>query len=162
MIGYQAGPYYYELTEDQFQKFAKATSGDQTSSGSPVLSIQNFPTFLTSFRQGEFELFEKIGLSLTEVLHAEQEYEYLADVAPGMKLAVTTEVEKEFSKEGKQGALKFFVFKTSFEDANAQTEESALMARGWTTIVVPPSTKSESSKTSDPTPGSDPQKGQEK
>ena len=41
------------------------------------------PTFLTCFRHGEFELFEKIGLKLQNVLHAEQIYEYESDIRAG-------------------------------------------------------------------------------
>ena len=121
------GPYEEVVTADRVRAFsgAVANPGDR---GVP-------PTFLTVFRQLEFALFDRMGVPLSKVLHAEQEYSYNRPIEVGMKVRYQTRVANILEKRGSVGMLAFMVLETSFEDAEGPQGQTPL-AFSKTTIVV--------------------------
>lgn len=104
-IGQTAGPYAELASEDRIAAFQKAIGTSDP--GVP-------PTFLTVFRRGEFELLERMGVSLAQVLHAEQEYEFFSELRSGDFLDFTTQLANAALKKGASGSLKFLTFETEF------------------------------------------------
>ena len=60
------------------------------------------PTYATRCRTGEFELFDKLGYPLSQVLHVEQEFEYLHPVAVGSELNYMSSVVQFLEKKGRK------------------------------------------------------------
>lgn len=71
-------------------------------------------TFLTLFRKGEFELFKDLGITLSSVLHTDQEYSFDADVVAGDVLAYTTKLVSVLEKKGNTKSLLFLSFDSEF------------------------------------------------
>lgn len=115
-----------------------------------------FPwTYLTRCRAGEFEIVEKLGISINHVLHGEQEYEFL-DVknaeralsgrSDGATLLYQTILSDHFEKKGASATLQFLVMVTEVHVVSAASEvHDALLgpapgsrpfARAKTTFVV--------------------------
>jgi acyl dehydratase len=59
------------------------------------------------------ELIERLGMDPLRVLHAEQEYEYLAPIYPGDMLRTTIKVTDVYTKEGRSGKTRFIVLETT-------------------------------------------------
>ena len=77
------------------------------------------PTFLTSAREGEFGLLEKLGVPLKRLLHAEQEYRYLTPVLPGDEIVYRTRLSDVMEKRGGTGGMVFFILETAFKARRA-------------------------------------------
>lgn len=127
-VGVSAGPYREEITLERVQAFCKAI-GVEVSSVAP-------PTFFTLFRKGEFDLFQKMGLELSKVLHAEQEYQYLHDIHAGDTVSFETTVNHVLEKQSSTASLHFVTFETRFQVKRASEKEEFLAGTGKTTIVV--------------------------
>ncbi len=76
------------------------------------------PTFATlamqEFCGGYFRAFEALGISLSKVLHGEEEYEYLGDIYPGDVLTCRMTVESIVEKKTKSGPLDLITLRTVF------------------------------------------------
>lgn len=70
------------VSTDRMRALAKATASDHVR-GVP-------PTYPTIYRWGEFEWLKRNGVDLRNLLHTDQEYEYLAPLVVGEKPKVTT------------------------------------------------------------------------
>ena len=87
-------------------------------------------TFLTLFRQGEFELFQRLGVPLSKILHAEQEYIYLVPLQAEMEFEYETTLAQVLEKRGASGAMSFLTLETEFRSGVQK------IATGRTTVVV--------------------------
>ncbi|HTL12000.1 MAG TPA: MaoC family dehydratase N-terminal domain-containing protein [Bdellovibrionota bacterium] len=92
------------------------------------------PTYMTTLRKGEFELFVKLGIPLPSILHAEQEYTY-----EGGGMPVGCEVEfkssfKTFNQKRGSSALSFLAFETEVFRVEPGPRER--VGTSLTTIVV--------------------------
>ncbi len=74
------------------------------------------PSFLTRFREGEFELLVSLGVELRQVLHAEQEYRWLAPLKADAQLDHRARLADVLSKGGKGGRLTFLKFDSEYLD----------------------------------------------
>jgi hypothetical protein len=74
------------------------------------------PSFLTRFREGEFELLVRLGVELRQVLHAEQEYRWLAPLKADAQLDYRARLADVLSKGGKGGRLTFLKFDSEYLD----------------------------------------------
>ncbi len=74
------------------------------------------PSFLTRFREGEFELLVRLGVELQQVLHAEQEYRWLAPLKMDSELDHRARLADVLSKGGKGGRLTFLKFDSEYLD----------------------------------------------
>ena len=111
-----------EVTQEKISAFCHAV-GAQSDSVAP-------PTYFTVCRQGEFELFEALGVPLAHVLHADQEYTYEGDVCAGDVVVFQTTVVSDLEK--KNGALRFISFETHFVSGRDQSK----LGTGKTTVVI--------------------------
>ncbi len=103
-IGKKAGPYRDEVTEEKIATFRGAIGAS--------MGKEAPPTYLTRCRHGEFDLFTELGISLSSVLHAEQEYRYEHPIVAGDVLEFETELSQAFEKKGSAGTLTFLIFET--------------------------------------------------
>lgn len=127
-VGETAGPYREEISVERLRDFGAAV-GATIDAGFEGDSV---PTFATVFRRGEFDLFSKLGVPLSRILHAEQEYEYEAGIRAGMTVSYESRLARYNEKRGSSGALSFMTFETEVNDA--ASGERVLTSR--TTIVV--------------------------
>lgn len=80
------------VSEDRSSALKAATRSDHVR-GLP-------PTFATIYRFGEFEWLRRAGVDLRNLLHTEQEYEYLAPLPLGAPARVTTVLSKRRTRAG--------------------------------------------------------------
>ena len=106
-IGEKAGPLRETVTADRIRAFRKAVGA---SDGSPDSAP---PTFMTVLRAGEFELFRRLGIPLSSLLHAEQTYSYVATIQAGDELEFETELVQALSKRGTRGEMHFLTLDTT-------------------------------------------------
>lgn len=83
-------------------------------------SSADLPTFFTCWRAGEFELLDRMGIQLKQVLHGEQEYEFLAPIATGATVEFRTRLKDCMEKQGRGYALHFLVFETDFRQSGGE------------------------------------------
>ena len=96
--------FLHEVTQEKIKKFCIAV-GASDDSVAP-------PTYFTVCRHGEFELFQVLGISLSSVLHADQEYTYESEVRAGEVISFQTTLVSVMEKRG--GALRFLTLETRF------------------------------------------------
>lgn len=89
-IGTKSAPAYYDVTDKWIQDFCSVI-GRKSTNVAP-------PTFMTICRTGEFELFNKVGVALSKILHAEQEYLFTNPIVSGVRLEFVTELSQVLSK----------------------------------------------------------------
>lgn len=121
-VGVRSARYEEELTPQRIAAFRGAV-GASVASDAP-------PTFMTTFRRGEFELFEKLGIPLSSVLHGEQLYEYRQPLRVGDKVSYESWLSEFSEKSGSRGSLRILHFDTEVR-LNA-----ALAGTSRTTIVI--------------------------
>ncbi len=88
-------PITYEweaVSTERMRSLAKATASDHVK-GMP-------PTYPTIYRWGEFEWLKRSGVDLRNLLHTDQEYEYLAPLVVGDKPKVTTTLKGMRARAG--------------------------------------------------------------
>ena len=121
-VGKQAGPYREKVSAEKIAEFCKAL-------GVPALNHAP-PTFLTVFRRGEFELFKKLGLDLSNVLHAEQEYQYESALEAGDEVEFKTALIQVLEKQTPKASLQFLSFETEIHT------EKGKIGKAITQVVI--------------------------
>ncbi len=119
------------LTEVEMKDFAvcvKATVGNTVHT--PITSV-SIPSVFTRFREGEFEIIDGLGIKLSQVLHAEQEYKIVAPLFPNQELKYETKLTGVLEKKGTGAKLAFLVFETDF----VRIHDLALLAVAKSTMV---------------------------
>jgi hypothetical protein len=119
-VGEKAGPFTEEVSRERIERFA-------LSIGAPV-SDEAPPTFLTLFRKAEFALFDQLGIPLSKVLHAEQEYTYEAPLKAGDRITFETTLAKALEK----GSVRFMTFRTDFRvgESPVASSNTVIVVRG--------------------------------
>lgn len=100
------------IEREQIQKFEKVMGLESSNEGSLSKTLNHIPTFLTRFRAGEFKFFDRMGIQLKDVLHGEQEYEYLKEVNCGETIFYQTTLISAPQKQIKETLMTFFLFET--------------------------------------------------
>ena len=77
------------------------------------------PTFMTVFRQGEFQILQECEVPLSSLLHAEQTYEYRGAIRAGDDVQYETVLSNLLEKQGSAGKMQFFTFETSVRSERA-------------------------------------------
>lgn len=126
-----AGPFRETITEGQVARFCESTGF------SPELRarIGVPPTFITRYRTGEFELFEKLGVPLSSVLHAEQGYDYRAPIEVGDQIEYTTQVANIVEKNAGGRHMKFLTLVSEFSCRRGE-RNIGVVAVAKTVVVV--------------------------
>ncbi len=91
------------VSPERMRALAKATRSD--------FARVTPPTFPTIYRWGEFEWLKRLGLDLRNLLHTEQEYEYLAPLVVGERPRITTVLKQQRVKAG----MTFLVLESGIE-----------------------------------------------
>jgi hypothetical protein len=105
-IGEKAGPLRLKIDADLISRFRLATGA---SVGPKDVAP---PTFMTVLRSGEFELFKRMGVPLSALLHAEQTYTYAEPIRAGDELEFATRLSQALSKRGTKGEMHFLTLET--------------------------------------------------
>ena len=125
-VGMRSGPYRDEVTPNRILAFCQAL-GIPEGHTAP-------PTFLTLFRRGEFDLFQKLGIDLARILHAEQEYRYENSIQAGDGIRFETTIANVLEKQGSSYHMQFIIFETEVHaERNSQTLR---VGKTKTTVVV--------------------------
>jgi N-terminal half of MaoC dehydratase len=103
-IGMRSECQKFLVTEDRIRQFCEVI-------GTPYTGIAP-PTFHTIFRDGEFHILANLGLSLSRLLHADQEYYYKGKISPGDQIEYDTTLTKAIEKKGENGSTYFLVYET--------------------------------------------------
>ena len=119
----------FVVTEERLKQFA-------TSIGAS--SIQDLPTFLTIFRDGELEVVERMGISLSQVLHGEQEYTLKSAILPGDEISYFTTLMSVHEKKGKSSTLHVLTLETDY----VETKSDRDIGTAKTTFVIREGTSS--------------------
>jgi len=106
-VGVRSDSYQDEVNQNRVLAFCEAV-GIQNSDVVP-------PTFMTLFRKGEFELFQKLDLELSRVLHSEQEYQFENALKPGDKINYRTILNQVREKKNGLGGFQFLTFVTEVQ-----------------------------------------------
>ncbi len=107
-IGQESSLHRARLDREAVEAFGKSVSWE--------IPGEVPPSFLTRFREGEFELLVRLGVELKQVLHAEQEYRWLAPLKPDAQLDHRSRLADVLSKGGKGGRLTFLKFDSEYLD----------------------------------------------
>ena len=113
----------FVVTEERLKEFAASIG---------ALSIQDLPTFLTVLRDGEFEVVERMGISLSQILHGEQEYTLNSAVQPGDEISYFTTLMNVHEKKGKSSTLHVLLLETDF----VETKSDRDVGTSKTTFVI--------------------------
>lgn len=87
-----------------------------------VIALPTFGTAVNLWGGPGFqELTAELGSDPLKVLHAEQEYEYLAPIHPGDTLQAVIDVSDLYTKEGRSGKMAFCVLQTTMVNQEGKT-----------------------------------------
>ncbi|MGE4232349.1 MAG: MaoC family dehydratase N-terminal domain-containing protein [Bacteriovoracia bacterium] len=116
----------YSFSKEQAEKFFSSVNWQiQNRPATP-------PTMVTVFRLGEFMVFEKLGYSLSQLLHGEQKYTFHEELRAGEKYSGETYIKSRFEKSGTSGRhMIFYVLLTDLFDSNGH-----LSAQAQSTIIA--------------------------
>lgn len=126
LIGQKLGPYPEKADPKRIQDFQKTVCS--TVHGDWEVP----PTFMTVCRQGEFDWVDRLGFEISEVLHGEQEYEYVHPVRLGEEVVYETTLTNLMEKRSSKGVMIFLIMATEiFEKKNHR-----LCVRSKTTFII--------------------------
>ena len=121
-IGTSVGPYEEDVSASRIRAFSLAV-GARDSEQAP-------PTFLTIFRQGEFALLNNLGISLSSILHGEQEFFHLTPIFAGDRLRYSTRLAEMVDKK----SMRLITFETQVHALRGT--ETVSVGTSRTVIVV--------------------------
>jgi hypothetical protein len=104
LIGQRSEMKTFRVTEERLKQFCAAIDAPYEGEAPP--------TFMTVFRDSEFRVFADMGIELSRVLHADQEYRYLGKIFPGDELEFDTVLSRAIEKQTSTGASHFMVYET--------------------------------------------------
>lgn len=132
-VGQKSGPYREVMTLARIADFGRAIG---MTHGTDSWVVGTAPaTLMTIFRKGEFDLFQKLQIPLSKVLHAEQEYLYENSIEPEDRISYETVLSQVLEKGGAHKAsIQFLVFETRVQAE--RDSRSVPIGTGKTTIVV--------------------------
>jgi len=122
-IGLVSKDYHYDVTVDDVQEFSNAVAHPND-----LLPVS--PVYFTKLRDGEFEILEKMGISLADLLHGEQEYEYFSDIKIGVSIVCHSRLKNMITK--KNGELIILEVETPFHVKDAELP----ICKSLTTFIV--------------------------
>ncbi|WP_051092303.1 FAS1-like dehydratase domain-containing protein [Aromatoleum toluclasticum] len=116
-LGYALSPFAVTVSPERLARFADAI-GERN----PVYRGEIAPPTFLKVLEGEDNssrrILETLGVELSRVLHAEQQFDYLDPVRAGDELKVEPRVSDLYDKKG--GEMDFFVMETSFTGASGR------------------------------------------
>ena len=138
-IGKSFDPLVVDVEKGQLKFFAKATAegnpiytDEAAAKAAGYAALPAPPTFgfsLNLAKPNPFDNFMAMGIDLNRVLHASQEFEYIAPILAGDTITLKDSVKDIYDKKG--GALEFVIIETT---ATNQKDEHVLSMTN--TLVV--------------------------
>lgn len=119
------------LSDSEMKDFALCVQSTVGNTVHTPISSSAIPTVFTIFRAGELELIDSLGIQLKQMLHAEQEYQFLLPLYSGQEIQYQTTLAGVLEKKGTETKLAFLVFQTDF----IRSADSALLAVAKSTMV---------------------------
>jgi acyl dehydratase len=123
LIGKSTEPVTIEVEKGQIRRFAAAIGEDANihydeaaakAAGFP--SLVGTPTFPAALHVTR-DLYDELGLDDSNIMHAEEEYEYFRPMCAGDMITVTHAIADIYDKKTPTGALVFMVIETRGNDA---------------------------------------------
>ena len=124
-IGVCSETHQEKITAERINAFCRAV-------GFPVSTVAP-PTFLTVFRRGEFDLLQKLGLSLSSALHADQRYEYIEPIQPDDLIQFENQVSQVLEKNSTKQNMQFLTLETRIQ--RVTDNRVVLVAKAVSTLV---------------------------
>lgn len=132
-LGYALPPFAVTVSPERLARFTEAI-GEHN----PVFRAGIAPPTFLKVLEGEDNssrrILETLGVELSRVLHAEQQFDYLGPVRAGDELKVERRVSDLYEKKG--GEMDFIVIETNFTAASGM-----LVARSRQIVLVRNSTR---------------------
>lgn len=122
--GTRSGPYKKTVNAAEVDAFRKAV-GSSNQKDVPT-------TFITRWREGEFEILNRLGISLSSVLHGEQEYQFTQPIEQGKTYEFETILTRVMEKKSSRALMQFLYFESEIVEPGTQSG----VARSITLIIV--------------------------
>lgn len=126
-------PFSYTIERGKVREFLLAI-GDHN----PAYQVDDpplpptFPTLFLFWGSGGLEgRLKEIGIDIWNVLHAEQDYEYLAPLHIGDTVTGTMRITDVYTKSGRSGDLNFIEFTTEYRN-----QDGVLAVRDRALVIV--------------------------
>lgn len=124
-VGLGLPPYVFVVERVKIKEFAEAIGENnpvfltkEAALAEGYLDIPCPPTFITlalqEFTGAYLKAFEALGVSLKNVLHGEEEYEYLCEIYAGDRLTCNMNFESVVEKKTKTGPMDLIALRTLF------------------------------------------------
>jgi len=116
-VGYLFPPFTVTVEPARLAAFARAIG-----EGDPAYAERVAPLTFMKVLEGEHgssrKILEVLGVPLTRVLHAEQQFDYVAPILAGQVVTVSRRVVDLYEKKG--GAMEFIVIESVFTSEDAE------------------------------------------
>jgi N-terminal half of MaoC dehydratase len=123
LIGKSSAPQTFEVTEEAVRRFMEATEDPALYNDLPLLyAPATFPTTFRGMRIPGLEL----DSSQMQLLHGEQEYNYVRRLRIGERVTCTMRVLDVRERSGRRGPMTFIVSETTGVDSQQQPVFTAL------------------------------------
>jgi acyl dehydratase len=126
MVGQSTGPVTVEVEKGQLRRFATAIGetrpihvDEGAAKAAGYRSLVATPTFGAALIDLQ-PLLERLGLTGTTMMHAEEEYEYYRPVCAGDAVTLTHEVVDAYEKSHPKGNMLFVVVESRATDKGAR------------------------------------------
>jgi hypothetical protein len=125
----------YTLERGKLREFLLAVEDDNPAyrADDPPLP-PTYPILFTFWGSGGLEgMLKELGVELQNVLHSEQEYEYLAPIHLGDTVTGQTTLADIYTRGGGMGSMEFLEFVTEYRnqrDEQVLKERSLIIVRG--------------------------------
>jgi hypothetical protein len=125
----------YTLERGKLREFLLAIEDDNPGydADDPALP-PTFPILFTFWGSGGLErVLLELGVELQNVLHSEQEYEYLAPIHLGDSVTGQTTLSDVYTRESGMGSMEFLEFVTEYRNQHDEPvlkERSVIIVRG--------------------------------
>lgn len=128
-IGAESEIFYETITPDKAKLFAQTVHAQDSTSPAT--------TYITRYRHGEFELVDRMGIGLNEILHAEQEYTFERPLPAGVQVGYFTKLSQIQEKKGKTELLVFITLTTDiYETSEGSGDRSGPLFASSKTLFV--------------------------
>jgi acyl dehydratase len=143
LIGQETPPGTAEAVAEEMIAFCEAVGDKRPEYVDPAAAAKGPfgaliapPTFPMRFFADalDFDLFEKLGLDLATIMHAEQEFIYERPVKVGERYVIVGKVHDIYEKQGRSGKLTFVTFEATAKEEKTQAPvfiaRMTLLAKG--------------------------------
>ena len=108
LIGYALPPFEFVASPEHLARFARAIGSDDLA---PAVAPPTFMRAVEGQNNSSRRILDALGVDLKRVLHAEQQFDYLAPIRSGDVLRVQRTVTDLY--ERKNGQMEFIVIESS-------------------------------------------------